>query len=111
MIGVNAETGKLLGGVEHLRQSIHNIFSTPINSRVMLREYGSNVPDLIDLPMNETTFATLYAAVADALDKWEPRLKLLEVKVLSVSSDGSLEMYLYGSYLGEYVDLTVELFR
>ena len=43
-------TGQRLEPLAHLRQSIGDILSTPIGSRVMRREYGSLVPALIDKP-------------------------------------------------------------
>ncbi|MGV6379234.1 GPW/gp25 family protein, partial [Escherichia coli] len=43
-----------LNDMEHLKQSVRDILITPLASRVMRREYGSLVPDLIDEPMNNT---------------------------------------------------------
>ncbi len=39
MKGMSAETGKALEGLEHLKQSITDILTTPIGSRIMRREY------------------------------------------------------------------------
>ena len=51
-IGMNRETGKSIDGVDHLRQSVTDILTTRIGQRVMLRKYGSNLPELVDLPTN-----------------------------------------------------------
>lgn len=48
MIGMNAKTGKALGGVEHLKQSIRDIVTTPLGSRVMRRDYGCGLYELVD---------------------------------------------------------------
>ena len=48
MLGINAYTGESLSGLDHLRQSIADILSTPLNTRVMRRDYGSRIPELID---------------------------------------------------------------
>ncbi len=40
MRGMNANTGKELEGIEHLKQSIIDILTTPIGSRVMRRDYA-----------------------------------------------------------------------
>ena len=48
-IGMNRETGKSIDGVDHLRQST-DILTTRIGQRVVLRKYGSNLPELVDLP-------------------------------------------------------------
>ena len=74
MRGMNVATGKPLSGVDHLRQSITNILTTPIGSRVMRRDYGSNLFNRIDNPVNGDLIAEVYADVYDALDKWEPAL-------------------------------------
>ena len=54
-MGMNAETGRELTGLEHLKQSIADILNTPIGSRVMRRDYGSRLFELIDAPINRST--------------------------------------------------------
>lgn len=98
MDGINASTGKRLGGLEHLRQSIRDILTTPIGSRVMRRDYGSRLFQLIDAPMNRTTLLDVYAAVAEALDRWEPRFRLEQVQAVS-AEPGVLVLDLKGTYL------------
>ena len=49
MIGMNAKTGKALSGVDHLKQSIQDIVTTPLGSRVMRRDYGCGLFDLLDI--------------------------------------------------------------
>lgn len=41
MRGMNSETGKTISGIEHLKQSIVDILTTPVGTRVMRRDYGS----------------------------------------------------------------------
>lgn len=77
MIGMDRTTGKPQDGIAHLRQSIADILTTPIGSRVMRREYGSLLPELIDQPQNDATTVRLYSAVTSALMRWEPRLQRL----------------------------------
>ncbi len=66
-------------GIDHVKQSISDILTTPLNSRVMRREYGSELPDLIDQPMNPRGKMRLYAATAGAIRRWEPRVTLLKM--------------------------------
>ena len=79
MIGVDASTGRALDGLAHLGQSIGDILMTPLGSRVMRRDYGSLLPDLIDQPFNDVTRLRLYGATALALMRWEPRIRLIRV--------------------------------
>ncbi|MCV6588938.1 MAG: hypothetical protein OIF57_07920 [Marinobacterium sp.] len=53
MQGMDSVTGKPLADMAHIRQSITNILTTPIGTRVMRRDYGSVLPDLIDRPTAE----------------------------------------------------------
>lgn len=96
MIGMNAITGKAIEGLAHLRQSIADILTTPIGSRVMRRDYGSLLPELIDQPLNGATVVQVYAATAIALMRWEPRLRLHRVQ-LSSSAAGAASIEIEGT--------------
>jgi len=98
MTGINNTTGKALDGIEHLKQSIRDILRTPIGTRVMRRDYGSRLFDLIDAPMNSQTIIDIVAATADALDRWEPRLLLERVVLNSGSDSGRINLTLFGKY-------------
>lgn len=98
MNGVDNTTGRVLKGYAHLRQSITDILTTPIGSRVMRRDYGSRLFELLDAPTNEETIAEIYAATAEALERWEPRLKILNIGVTTVDN-GRLTIDLVGEYL------------
>lgn len=98
MRGMNAVTGKHVDGIGHLRQSIADILRTPIGSRVMNRGYGSRLFELTDAPMNSRTVAAIYAAIADALNKWEPRFKLSSSEVDTRTTPGRIVVTLTGIY-------------
>lgn len=70
-----------------IRQSLHDIFTTPIGSRIQRREYGSYLFALIDAPMNPANRLRLAAALVDAATRWEPRVTL-ESAIIEVSMDG-----------------------
>lgn len=100
MIGMDRRTGLPISGVEHLRQSIEDILSTPIGSRRMRPEYGSKIRRFVDLPVNDGWKSAVQAEVARALSRWEPRLKLERVRVVAVVS-GKITLQLTGQYLGD----------
>jgi phage baseplate assembly protein W len=106
MRGIDQNTGKALEGIEHLRQSVRDILTTPIGTRVLLRDYGSQLFELIDAPLNRSTVMDIIAAVADALDRWEPRIALQSVKPF-MPAPGQLFVDLGGIYLptGEFITL------
>ena len=49
-IGMSRTDGRSLTDEEHISQSLSDILRTPVGSRVMRREYGSLLPDMIDQP-------------------------------------------------------------
>ncbi|MEO0444418.1 MAG: GPW/gp25 family protein [Pseudomonadota bacterium] len=98
MSGMNAETGKALAGIDHLKQSIRDILLTPIGSRVMRRSYGSRLLYLLDQPVNEVLIASIQSAVVEALTHYEPRLRLSRVAVNSLEQ-GVLNLAIEGFYL------------
>lgn len=98
MRGMNAGTGKELEGLDHLKQSIADILSTRIGTRVMRRDYGSNIPNLIDRPVTAEFAVDIYMALAEALDRWEPRLRLRETSFVPLG-EGAIEFGLTGDYL------------
>lgn len=112
MMGMDARTGQALSGDAHLAQSIADILSTPIGTRIMRRDYGSRIPDLIDAPANAATRVQLYAATATALMRWEPRLTIKRVALSVVDAmAGRWVLDLAGtrSESGEPVDLSVPI--
>jgi len=106
MMGMNASTGRSLTGLAHLRQSIADILTTPIGSRIRRRRYGSEVPELIDQPLNEATQLRIYAATAFALRRWEPRLSLSNVQ-LTRDTDGAIAVLLEGTANGQGITMAV----
>lgn len=76
MRGMNARTGRAIEGIEHIRQSCQDILTTPIGSRVMNRDYGSLLPELIDQPLNGPTLLRAYAATVMAISRWERRIRI-----------------------------------
>lgn len=89
MTGLNRFSGQRLDPASdaHLDQSIGDIVTTPLNTRAGRRAYGSEVPDLIDQPLNNRTRIRIFAATAMALMRWEPRVRLKRVQ-LDVSAEG-----------------------
>ncbi|HEV2681723.1 MAG TPA: GPW/gp25 family protein [Rhodanobacter sp.] len=96
MRGMDRTTGKPLDGLAHLQQSIGDILSTPVGSRVMRRDYGSLLPRLVDQPFHAATRIRLYAAVATALMRWEPRLRLSRVSLDLGEQPGQVVVTLEG---------------
>jgi phage baseplate assembly protein W len=107
MNGLDQNTGRAIGGIDHLRQSIVDILTTPIGARVMRRDYGSRLFDLIDAPFNATTKLEIIAATAEALMIWEPRIDVESVE-LRTFQPGSITIDLTGKYLPNGSAVTID---
>lgn len=110
MQGVDRITGKSLTGIKHIEQSVRDILTTRKGTRVMNRDYGSDLPLLIDNPLNQRTLGLLRAETVDALAKWEPRLRCDEVKVANVGA-GFATLNLVFTFLVDGSVLTINDLR
>jgi phage baseplate assembly protein W len=110
MIGMNHTTGKHLEKLMHLRQSIWDILTTPVGTRVMRRDYGSRLFELIDRPVNSGWVMDAYAYTAEALERWEPRFALGEVEIVPDDGveDGNMILILEGRYLPDGIEIRLE---
>ena len=106
MQGVDAQTGGPMAGAAHLRQSIRDILTTPIGSRVMRRTYGSRLFELVDAPLNGEVIARIVAAAAEAIDTWEPRYRVRRIQV-AAAGEAHVSLDLDGEYLPEGVPLSL----
>lgn len=84
MSGINRHTGRKINGDASLIQSVQDILTTPKGTRLMRRKYGSDLPDIIDQPLNGETMVDAYMAVIDAIDRWEPRLNVVRVQAVEI---------------------------
>jgi len=84
MTGMSRTTGTVLQKIEHISQSVADILTTPLGSRLARRTYGSRLFDLLDAPVNATTRVRLFAATATALMRWEPRLSVQRVALTAI---------------------------
>lgn len=96
MMDVN--TGRALTELDHVAQSIADILSTPIGTRLMRRDYGSLLSELIDQPGNDATAVRIYAAIAGAIMKWEPRVRLSRVQLSAGLRMGQYVLDIKGLY-------------
>lgn len=78
---MNRYTGETLTDEsEHIKQSVADILTTQIGTRIQRRDYGSHIPKLIDRPIDRTLMLQLAGCAVIALTKWEPRLKITRFK-------------------------------
>lgn len=81
----------------HLQQSVNDILSTPLATRIARREYGSALPELLDQSFGPATVQKLYAASASALTRWEKRLKISRVSLTAGTKPGTATLTIFGT--------------
>jgi phage baseplate assembly protein W len=100
LTGMDRNTGMPITGIAHLKQSIGDILSTRKGTRRERPEYGCDIPRMVDLPVTRGWISTVQAEAARAIGRWEPRIRLSRVTVLSVL-DGRVTFRIQGVYMGD----------
>ncbi|ECV2036451.1 baseplate assembly protein [Campylobacter jejuni] len=88
-----------------IEESIKNILTTPLGSRVMRPEYGSLLYTLIDRKIDDDFRVKLTRYTAEAISKWEKRVKLKGAR-LNKMQEGKLSITLL---FEDYKDFSLEL--
>lgn len=96
MIGMDRNTGAVLDGVDHLQQSIADILGTPRGTRVGRRDYGSDLPELMDQPMNDLGRIRVFAATALAIMRQERRARISRIALGRGDTPGAYVIRLIG---------------
>ena len=81
--GVVAESGG-----EKLKENIVHILMTRVGERVMRRDYGGGLRELLHDPNNDALRAIVQHQIAKSIGQWEPRVELRQVSV--TQQDGTL---------------------
>ncbi|WP_328475133.1 GPW/gp25 family protein [Actinoplanes sp. NBC_00393] len=68
-------------GVARVEESIRLILGTQHGERLMRPAFGGNLKSLVFAANNATTASLAAYYVKDALDRWEPRIEVLDVVV------------------------------
>ncbi len=96
--GIDRSTGAVLTGWDHVSQSILDIVTTAVGSRVLRRDYGSDGPGLIDAPQTPRAIMAHFSAIAEALRAWEPYFRLRKVSATRLGPDGVAGFAMEGDY-------------
>ncbi|MFC1707095.1 GPW/gp25 family protein [Planctomycetota bacterium] len=69
-------------GIAHVKESIRQILGTPIGSRVMRRDFGSRLRQIVFAPNDSTIDTLVEHYVREAIERWEKRVVLGSVTVV-----------------------------
>jgi len=79
MAGIDRRTGRVISNYDHALQSVEVILSTRIGSRVMRRQFGGGVAEILGRAVTPPLFALFQQLVGTAIDIWEPRFKVRRI--------------------------------
>ena len=106
LVGVDRRTGRAISGIDHLYQSIADLITTRIGSRVMRPEYGSHLSAMVDLGITPGLASSYQAEVSRAIQRWYPIFSVKSVRAVSITG-GQITFSIAGVYLGD--NTTLEL--
>lgn len=102
-IGMDQHTGRKITGLEELKQRISRLFKTRKGALLIRRDYGSNLPELIDGKVNDDyrldIFAETAAALADPANELVDEFKLHRTHLNADIETGVVSLDLDGEYL------------
>ncbi|KOG91461.1 GPW/gp25 family protein, partial [Streptomyces varsoviensis] len=73
-----------------IEESMRLVLATAPGERPMRPEFGCAVHDLVFAPVNEATAGRIRYEVRLSLDRWEPRIEVLDVTVSPAPDDPSV---------------------
>lgn len=97
-LGFGRNSVETLEGFDHVRQSLAVLFSTPLNSRVMRRDFGCELQDLVDRPLSDQIILAAYSAIVTACSLWEPRFQITNCSLDNSNEAGQVAIGLKGDY-------------
>ena len=68
-----------VGGADDIEQSLKLALLTNVRERVMRREFGSKVRELLFSPGSDQSLRLIETSVGEAIRDWEPRIDVLSI--------------------------------
>jgi len=82
---------------QELEESIRLVLGTAVGERPMRPEYGCAIHDYVFAPADATTAGRVAYEVRESLERWEPRIDVVDVEV-SVGPDDASVLYIDIAY-------------
>ena len=78
-----------------MHQRIEHLVLTLVGERVLYREYGTDlVPSLFNL-VQPALVSTVLRRMVDAINRWEPRVHIVDADVHTIAEDGTVTFVLH----------------
>lgn len=89
----NTKELEIVSEEEDIKQSLEILLATEIGERFLQPLYGCNLDRFVFEPMNATVSTEIRLTVKRAIDLFEPRIKLLSIKLDTASiSEGRVDI-------------------
>lgn len=98
MAGLDAKTGEVLDGFEHVLQSLETIFNTPQGARVMREWFGNPGLKLLGENMTDDVILVWFNTIYMLIELFEPRFRVIKFDVPELDRAGFAEFVIYGEY-------------
>ena len=86
MAGIDRHTFGVIATLDSAYQGLEVMFTTRLASRVMRREFGGGIVEMLGRRITPPLFSIFQQLVATAIDLWEPRFKVRRI-VLAGSAE------------------------
>jgi len=80
----------LTSGPEDLDRSIRVVLATAPGERLMRKDFGCRIWELLFEPVNANTLGLMAQAVREAVAQWEPRVEVEEVNVVPDENESAM---------------------
>lgn len=77
-------------GAEKIAQSLKALLGTDLGERLMRPDYGCGISRLLFEPVDQRTITKIQNSISDALLLFEPRIRLVGVKILQDRNETGL---------------------
>lgn len=99
--GIDAATGQLLVGRDHLAQSLAKIWTTRPGERIMLLAFGTDLRSHLAEDVDAGLVLEIYNDLTQAVYDWEPEYRVVEMQVVQLTRMGALGLKHAGLYYPE----------
>lgn len=82
----------LVGGIEELERSMAMVLSTAPGERPFRPRFGCAIWELMFDPVNENTMGLMQMYVEEALQRWEPRVEVEEVRCIPDNDSAQVQI-------------------
>jgi len=106
MMAMDDETGKPIPERERIRRAIRDVVLTPVGTRLLRRDYGSDLLRLVDSPIGTSLRVSVAEAIMRALRAWVPNIKVTRVEMSgseSQATEGEVSVKVYYNFEGQSV--------